>query len=433
MLPPPDPSSFSAQTACNLIAAPAACFPQFDDMSVGPHESETKVAKAAVTKDGGGLAPQSASRNKAESIWEISQVEGHPSSIEQWTQAVEYSADACLYHRAEIAPLFLEPTAHQLIFVECRLDGKLVGGAILVVTRYQWHRFFERRNIRGSLGPLSVPPFVVNGLNAKTAEAVLDRLVDKCVAIAEALRGDFILFFDAPISPRVMIQRPIQNRYCTTTHWSNLVMYDYVIDLRQDHDTLWKNVSSGQRGCIKKARGLLQVATGGELPGGKEAFAELMESMYLRENLRLLTRQQLHGIFDTVYAGTFGQTFFCLAEGKPVCTSGIARDGKIASYLHGARSEDAMNGASSLSLWSGIEWAKRAGCEWFELGGIIPERNRARLRAIGEFKRSFGGQIIQVHGGKQEFRPRHKATYDFVDAWGVQCKALLRKLNPFRK
>ena len=86
-------------------------------------------------------------------MWEVSHAGDSPSSPEQWNQAVENSADACLYHRAEIAPLFLEPTAHKLIFVECRLDGKLVGGAMLVVTRYRWHRFFERRNIRTVAGP----------------------------------------------------------------------------------------------------------------------------------------------------------------------------------------------------------------------------------------------------------------------------------------
>jgi hypothetical protein len=374
--------------------------------------------------------PAAAAKAKAEPCWEIRRSEGRPSSPADWNQAVENSADACLYHRAEIAPLFLEPTAGELIFVECRLDGKLVGGAMLVVTRRRWHAWFERRSLRASLGPLSVPPFVVDGLNAKTAEAAFDRLVDECVAAAEALRGDFIVLFDAPISRRAMVERPIQNRYYTSTHWSNLVMYDYVLDLRQDSDALWNGLSSSQRGHIKKARGVLQAAAGTEIPDGRAAYADLMESMFQREHFRLLSREQLYGVFDQVYGGTFGQTFFCLADGKPVCVAGISRSGKIASYLHAARRDDAMNGAASLSLWSGIEWAKSAGCEWFELGGIIPEKDRERLRAIREFKKSFGGQIIQVHGGRREFRPLHAATCDFVDLWGAEVKSWFRRPNP---
>ena len=266
-----------------------------------------------------------AAKGKAEPCWEIRHGEDRPSSLDEWNQAVEKSADACLYHRADIATLFLEPTAHKLIFVECRLDGKLAGGALLVITRHRWHRFFMRCNIRASLGPLSVPPFVVDGLNAKMSEAAFDRLVDGCVAVAEELRADFLVLFDAPLSQRVMVERPIQNRYYNSTHWSSMVMYDYVLDLRQDQDTLWKNISSGQRGCVKKARGLLHVATGADIPGGREVFADLMENMYVREHFRLLTRQQLCGVFDSIYEGDRGQAFFCLADGKPVCVSGIAQ------------------------------------------------------------------------------------------------------------
>ena len=41
--------------------------------------------------------------------------------------------------------------------------------------------------------------------------------------------------------------------------------------------------------------------------------------------------------------------------------------------------------------------------------------------------------MIQVHGGKREFRPLAGTTYAFVDAWGVQAKRLFGGANPFRK
>ena len=218
------------------------------------------------------------------------------------------------------------------------------------------------------------------GTRRETSEAAFDRVIDGCVATAEDLHADFLVLSDTPISQRVMAERPIQNRYYTSTQWSNLVMYDYVLDLHQENDKLWKNLSSSQRGHIKKARGVLQVTPGAEMPRGREVFADLMDGMYVREKIRLLTRQQLCGIYDTVYTGVYGQAFFCLSDGKPVCVAGISRSNNIASYLHAARTDDAMNGAASLSLWSGIEWAKSTGCQWFELGGIIPEKDRERLR-----------------------------------------------------
>jgi hypothetical protein len=399
------------------------------EMSTRPEEHES--ADSAATGESTSHVP--AEKKKAESVWEVTHTAGAPPQAEEWNQTVENSADACLYHRAEIAPLFLEPTAHEMIFVQCRLDGKLVGGAILVVTKYRWHRFFTRKNIRASLGPVSVPPFVVDGLPPKIAEAAFDRLVDASVVIADEWKSDFLVFGDAPISRRTMIERPILNRYYTSTDWQSLVGYDYVIDLRRDSDTLFKNLASSQRGHIRKARGVIRVVAGTDLPDGREFFANLMEMMYRREKFCLLAREQLCRVFESVYDGDRGQTFFGLADGKPVCVAGISRSGQIASYLHAARTDDAMNGAQSLSLWTGIEWTKAAGCEWFELGGIIPERNRERLRAIREFKKSFGGEIIQVHGGRREFRPLAQATYEFIDGCGAAAKGWLKRLNPFHR
>ena len=152
-----------------------------------------------------------------------------------------------------------------------------------------------------------------------------------------------------------------------------------MIDLRQDVTRSGRTFPRGNGDASRNARGLLQVASGAEIPNGREVYADLMETLFAREKFRLLTREQLYGVFDEVYDGTYGQAFFGLADGKPVCVAGISKSGKIASYLHAARTDDAMNGAASLSLWSGIEWAKASGCQWFDLGGIIPERNRERL------------------------------------------------------
>ena len=200
-------------------------------------------------------------------------------------------------------------------------------------------------------------------------------------------------------------------------------MYDYVLDLRQDQDSLWKNVSYGQRGHIRSARECMQVVPATRLRNGREAYADLMETLFEREKFRLLTREQFYGVFEKVYGGTYGQAFFGLADGKPVCVAGISKNGKIASYLHAARSDDAMNGASSLSLWSGIEWAKSAGCEWFELGGIIPEKEPRKIAGHSRIQESFGGQIIQVHGGKREFRPLGRATCEFHRPVGSRGQA----------
>jgi hypothetical protein len=350
-----------------------------------------------------------------------------PTLPDEWDQAVRQSRDTWLYHLSRVAPLFLPPHSQPPIFIECRWDGRLVGGAILVVGAHRWHGLASRRIITSFIGPLSVSPFVVDGLSPKVSEAALDQVVDACVTAAEDLRCEELLLFDTVQSRRCLEDRPITNRYYSSTGWTYQVAYHYLLDLRQDLDTLWSNVASTQRGSIRRARERLEVVPGSELDGGREAYAELLDAVFRREGVASRYPARLREVFDAICAGGNGQAFFCLEDKKPCAVAGIARFGNCASYQHAARTDKAMNGAASLGLWAGIEWAKSVGCEWFDLNGLIFEKDRKRSRSIAQFKKSFGGGVIEVHGVKREFRPLARATYAFVDAWGVEVKRWIRR------
>ena len=353
---------------------------------------------------------------------------GKPASAEAWDQAVARSRDTWLYHRSDIAACMAFALGQVPIFVECRRDGDLLGGAIVSTESSRWHKLLVRRQMRGAVGSMWAAPFIVDGLDVKTAEVLFERLLEECVAIAAKNRCEDLAFSDSNQSLRCVEDRPLVNRYVVSTAWMHSASYFWLLDLRPDGDSLWKNVATSQRTQIKNARAKLQVVRGAELPGGREAFFELMGHVERREGLNLANLQELSGFWDSVYSTEFGQTFFCLGDGKPCTVAGIARCGKVASYLHAGRTDDAMNGAAALSLWSGIEWAKSAGCEWFDLNSMIPQRDRYRIRAVSQFKKRFGGQIIVVNGARIELARLKKAGYAFVDAWGAAAKGRVRTL-----
>ncbi|MGA2030828.1 MAG: GNAT family N-acetyltransferase [Thermoguttaceae bacterium] len=351
-----------------------------------------------------------------------------------WDLAVQQSRDTWLYHMSGMGPLFRPPGSGPLTFVECRRDGKLVGGAILVVTQYRWHRFWQRQYAKGFIGPMSVSPFVIGGLGARVFEGVWQRVVEGCVAAAQSMRCDELLLHDTVQSLACLEDRPLVNRYVTSPQWRPELCYDYVIDLRQDRDVLFKNLETRCRTSIRRAREQFQVVGGTDIDNGRQIHVDLMETVYRREGMKLVGRDGLLEIWDKVYGGGFGRAFFSVLDGKPCTFTGVTRFGSVASYQHAARSEEAPSGAAALGLWSAIEWAKSEGVVWFDCNGALFETSgRERQRAISLFKRGFGGQVVQVHGARRQFRPLARATCDFIDAWGVQAKGLLRKASSFHR
>ena len=178
----------------------------------------------------------------------------------------------------------------------------------------------------------------------------------------------------------------------------------------------------------------LEVVAAKDLPDAYRHHVDLLEAVYRRENIELVARDRLAQVWEEIYMKDAGQAFFCLDHGKPCAVTAVTRFGDSAMYFLTGRTDDSPRGGVALALWASILWAKAAGCKWFDCNtGIFERTGRERARSIGEFKRSFGGDIFLVHGARRQFRPLARATFEFVDQWGSAAKSSLRRLNPFRK
>jgi hypothetical protein len=88
-----------------------------------------------------------------------------------------------------------------------------------------------------------------------------------------------------------------------------------------------------------------------------------------------------------------GKTFVCVHDASLVAACVVTRHGPAGTYAWGASVEDRLPFTKAvLPLVAAVRWAKDAGCEVFDMGGIPllldadPKRN-----AIAILKRDFGG------------------------------------------
>jgi lipid II:glycine glycyltransferase (peptidoglycan interpeptide bridge formation enzyme) len=96
-------------------------------------------------------------------------------------------------------------------------------------------------------------------------------------------------------------------------------------------------------------------------------------------------------------------------EGKPLAALMVFGLGKRAWYFYGASADEARNLMPTYLLqWEAMRWAKRGGCESYDLWGV-PDEDEATLEASFEtrhdglwgvyrFKRGFGGELRRAAG-----------------------------------
>jgi lipid II:glycine glycyltransferase (peptidoglycan interpeptide bridge formation enzyme) len=85
-------------------------------------------------------------------------------------------------------------------------------------------------------------------------------------------------------------------------------------------------------------------------------------------------------------------TFICYNEGKPVGSTICSSLGSTGVYLLGATNEDGMKcKAAYLLQWSMIQHLKERGVQFYDLGGIDPEKNPG----VYHFKKGLSGAEVQ--------------------------------------
>lgn len=95
-------------------------------------------------------------------------------------------------------------------------------------------------------------------------------------------------------------------------------------------------------------------------------------------------------------------------QNQPLASIMVVKTGKVGTYLYGASSNQERNRMPNHALqWAGIQWARNAGCHWYDFWGIpadVPDNGQVEefgtggLWGVFRFKQGFGGRVVKYPG-----------------------------------
>jgi len=170
--------------------------------------------------------------------------------------------------------------------------------------------------------------------------------------------------------------------------WGELVTAR--VDLQPPLQDIWMHSLDGKRrNMIRKAekRGVKIRHGGNEL---LHPYYELVEQMAHRTGLCLRPKRYYAQVLDAFGCSDMARLYLTFHDGRPLAGGIFLRYASTAYYWHGATGDDVPNlGQGELIQWHVIQWAKEAGCHWYDLVGI----ERERLPHIARFKLGFSEHL----------------------------------------
>lgn len=277
-----------------------------------------------------------------------------------------------------------------------RREGKIVAGAQIL--EKEMGRFLKVGYL--SRGPLVYSPadmpMMINALKS-----------------AASSRQYFYLALSLPYSSHDAIaslqsagfkRRPPQ---MPPTVWTRATS---VIDLDQDLETLFANLSSTMRKHIRRAfRAGLVVREGNseDLP----EFVRLVQSLCARRGVssNMPGSSSLKKLWDHLSPSENLKLFMVEQAGRPLCGLMVVALGAwVRAWRIGWTGDDGKLYSTQAAYWSAIEWAKRHGYKHFDLVGLDERDVRDLLQgrsrdlpyhcSITQFKVALGGRLLLLPG-----------------------------------
>jgi len=160
-------------------------------------------------------------------------------------------------------------------------------------------------------------------------------------------------------------------------------------ELRKALDPKWRNKLSGAE------KNKLEIIAGN---GSAEygTFCRIYDQMRRRKGFETTVNVEEFGrIQETLAEPQRMHVLICQDNGVPVAGLVASAIGDSAIYLLGATSDDGLKSKGAYLLhWTMIQWLKKNGIRWYDLGGIDPEGNPG----VYLFKKGFSGvDISQIN------------------------------------
>jgi lipid II:glycine glycyltransferase (peptidoglycan interpeptide bridge formation enzyme) len=181
-------------------------------------------------------------------------------------------------------------------------------------------------------------------------------------------------------------------------------------DLRKKLDQKWRNQ-------LNRAEKNGLVIVEGDGPEEYRVFAQLYEKMWSRKQFdTTVDVNEFARICADLPAGLKLKILICEHQGKPVSAIVCSAVGNTGIYLLGATHDEGLNTKGAYLLqWSMIRWLKENGFQFYDLGGIDPEKNPG----VYHFKQGFSAQDVT------RIAPLESCE-DFISALGMKAMDFAR-------
>jgi lipid II:glycine glycyltransferase (peptidoglycan interpeptide bridge formation enzyme) len=190
-------------------------------------------------------------------------------------------------------------------------------------------------------------------------------------------------------------------------------------ELRKQLDGKWRNQLN------RAEKNNLTIITGS---GAAEygLFLQIYEKMWSRKQFdTTVDVNEFARLGENLPPGLKFKILVCEHEGKPVSSLVCSAIGDTGIYLLGATHDQGLNTKGAYLLhWTMIKWLKENGFQFYDLGGIDPEKNPG----VYHFKQGFSGEDVTRI-------PPLESCEDFISAIGMKAMDLIRGgfRNPFTK
>lgn len=171
---------------------------------------------------------------------------------------------------------------------------------------------------------------------------------------------------------------------------------NYLIDLTQPTEQLWKNIrSNAQRNIRKAEKSGVTVAEAQTIEDVRAAYA-ILRNVYERIRVPIPDISLFESAYEILHPGGMMDILFAKLKGVTIgAQTHLLYKGEILYWYTGALREYAKYRPGDLLVWSALEFGKKRRCYNFDFGGGGKPDEEYGVR---DFKLKFGGK--QVNFGR---------------------------------
>ncbi len=175
------------------------------------------------------------------------------------------------------------------------------------------------------------------------------------------------------------------------------------VDLTQSIEGLRKNLSQSWNTRLKNAERAGYIVSQSDSDAAYDRFLGAYDQMMARKQFSTsVDVREFAAVQRKLPTGRRMQVFLCEKDGNLLNAVVVAPSGDTGIFLLAATSDAGLQESGAFLLqWEAIQWLKKIGCAWYDLGGVNPEANQG----VYLFKRRMGGHDVLQLGAFDSSTP----------------------------